>query len=176
MKSFLRAGGCTLEKIIHISGKVKFTITLDPGVWIFDDRRIDLNTYFDNEEANTDELEEYTKAASKHWDREIMEGATLPPTLKSEKRFEKVKVLTGTFGVPFLPFLKNAEPEDDAAEILIQCQDEEVVLPICEAENIILGFSKNGKPLNEDGPVYIYYKDGSNKDNPIKYVKEFKIL
>ncbi|MDQ0272417.1 peptidyl-prolyl cis-trans isomerase [Cytobacillus purgationiresistens] len=164
------------EKIIHITGKVKFTITLDPGVWIFDDRRIDLNTYFDVETKEKDEIEEYTKAASKHWDREIMEGAVVPPTLKSEKRFEKVKVMTGTFGIPFHPFLKNAEPEDDASEIIIECVDQEVKVPIAEAESIIIGFSKDGKPLNEDGPAYIFYKDGSNKNEPIKHVREFKII
>ena len=89
-----------MENIISISGNVKFPITLDPGVWIFDDRRVDLNTYFDEAIEKTDALEEYTKSISKHWDREIMEGAIYPPTLKSEKKFEKEKVLTGTFGIP----------------------------------------------------------------------------
>ena len=36
-----------MEKIVHIKGKVKFPITLDPSVWIFDDRKFDLDTYFD---------------------------------------------------------------------------------------------------------------------------------
>ncbi len=28
-----------------------------------------------------------------------MEGATFPPTLKTEKKYEKTKVLTGTYGI-----------------------------------------------------------------------------
>ena len=35
-----------MESIIPIKGKVKYKLTLDPSVWIFDDRRIDLKTYF----------------------------------------------------------------------------------------------------------------------------------
>ncbi|MFL6555253.1 MAG: hypothetical protein ACJ8MO_03965, partial [Bacillus sp. (in: firmicutes)] len=31
-------GGMEMENIIIISGKVQYTITLDPSVWIFDDR------------------------------------------------------------------------------------------------------------------------------------------
>lgn len=89
-----------MENIIAFKGNVKYQITLDPGVWIFDDRRVDLTTYFTQEDIRKNELEEYTKAVSKHWDREIMEGAVFPPTLKTEKKFEKEKVLTGTFGIP----------------------------------------------------------------------------
>jgi len=164
-----------MNSILLINGKVKFTITLDPGVWIFDDRRIDLNTYFELENNKKDELEEYTKSISKHWDREIMEGAVFPPTLKAEKKFEKEKVLTGTFGIPLKPFLQNAEPEKDASTFIIITEESEIKLPLIEADNLILGFSLNGKPLKEDGPVYIYYADGKNKEKPIKKVKGFRV-
>lgn len=164
-----------MEKIILFSGKVKYPITLDPGVWIFDDRRVDLTTYFHTEEEKKDELEEYTKEISKHWDREIMEGAIFPPTLKTEKKYEKEKVLTGTFGIPFKPFLKNAEPDNHASTLVIVCEEEEISIPLEKAEELILGFSENGRPLLKDGPAYVYYGDGSNKENPIKKVKEFRI-
>ncbi|CAM3405476.1 hypothetical protein GCM10009865_25250 [Aeromicrobium ponti] len=164
-----------MENIISFKGKVKYTITLDPGVWIFDDRRVDLNTYFDNEAENKNELEEYTKAVSKHWDREIMEGAVFPPTLKTEKKFEKEKVLTGTFGIPFKPFLLNAEPDKNAESLIIESEDGEVQLPLSQAEDLILGFSNEGKPLKSDGPVHVYLGDGSNKNNPIKRVKAFRV-
>lgn len=164
-----------MENIISFKGKVKYTITLDPGVWIFDDRRVDLNTYFDNKAENKNELEEYTKAVSKHWDREIMEGAVFPPTLKTEKKFEKEKVLTGTFGIPFKPFLLNAEPDKNAESLIIESEDGEVQLPLSQAEDLILGFSNEGKPLKNDGPVHVYMGDGSNKNNPIKRVKAFRV-
>ncbi|WP_026584259.1 hypothetical protein [Bacillus sp. J33] len=164
-----------MENIISFKGKVKFKIALDPGVWIFDDRRVDLNTYFNLESKSSNELEEYTKEVSKHWDREIMEGAVFPPTLKTEKKFEKEKVLTGTFGIPFKPFLLNAEPDETAESLIIESEDGEVKLSLSQAEDLILGFSKDGKPLKEDGPIHVFMGDGSNKDNPIKRVKAFRV-
>ncbi|WP_226644137.1 peptidyl-prolyl cis-trans isomerase [Mesobacillus subterraneus] len=165
-----------METIIPITGKVKYKITLDPGVWIFDDRKVDLNTYFSEDQKADDALEEYTKSVSKHWDREIMEGAVYPPTLKTEVKYEKEKVLTGTFGIPFKPFLVNAEPDETAKTVIIEYGDNaQAALPLVEATQIILGFSKDGKPLKEDGPLHVYYQDGSNKDNPIKNVTGFKV-
>ncbi|MEW8971818.1 MAG: peptidyl-prolyl cis-trans isomerase [Mesobacillus sp.] len=165
-----------METIIPITGRVKYKITLDPGVWIFDDRKVDLNTYFSENQKTDDALEEYTKSVSKHWDREIMEGAVYPPTLKTEVKFEKEKVLTGTFGIPFKPFLVNSEPDVTAKTVVIEYgDDDQVALPMEEASRIILGFSKDGKPLKEDGPLHVYYQDGSNKENPIKNVTGFKV-
>jgi len=164
-----------MGNIILMTGNVKYTITLDPGVWIFDDRRIDLTTFFSIKQEQNDEIEEYTKAVSKHWDREIMEGAIHPPTLKSEKKFEKEKILTGTFGIPLKHFLKNAEPNENAVEFVVKTSDGMVEMPLEEAYDVILGFSNNGKPLTNDGPVYVYFGDGSNQQNPIKNVKEFVV-
>ncbi|MBG9450144.1 hypothetical protein ABE67_12605 [Cytobacillus firmus] len=164
-----------MENIIAFKGNIKYQITLDPGVWIFDDRRVDLTTYFMHENIRKNELEEYTKAVSKHWDREIMEGAVFPPTLKTEKKFEKEKVLTGTFGIAFKPFLMNAEPDESAEIVVIESEDGETSLTLSEAEELILGFSKDGKPLKEDGPVHAYLGDGSNYNSPIKRVKAFRV-
>lgn len=164
-----------MENIILLNGNVKYPITLDPGVWIFDDRRLDLTTYFKQERKITNELEEYTKEVSKHWDREIMEGAIFPKTLKSEKRFEKEKVLTGTFGIPFKPFLINAEPNSNAELLVIKSTDGEVEVPLAIAYELILGFSDNGQPLKADGPAHCYFGDGSNQQNPIKNIYAFEV-
>jgi hypothetical protein len=164
-----------MENIIVLSGKVKYTITLDPTVWIFDDRKVDLTTYFSTSFENKNELEEYTKSVSKHWDREIMEGAVYPPTLKTEKKYEKEKVLTGSFGIPILPFLKNAELVEDAVALTIKTTASEHEISLDKAKDLILGFSDGGKPLSEDGPVHVYFGDGSNLLDPIKNVREFII-
>jgi hypothetical protein len=164
-----------MENIILLSGKVKYTITLDPSVWIFDDRRVDLTTHFSTTSKPSNDLEEYTKSVSKHWDREIMEGAVYPPTLNTEKKYEKEKVLTGSFGIPFEPFLKNAEPFEGASVLVIKTGSSEYEISLDEARNLILGFSIVGKPLSEDGPVHVYFGDGSNQHNPIKNVREFNI-
>ena len=164
-----------MNTIMPIKGKVKFPITLDAGVWIFDDRRIDLNTYFIEEKKDKDPDEIEFTVASKHWDRVIKEGAVSPPTLKSERQFEKVKVLTGSFGIALKPFLENAEPEPGTSELVIETSSGEFSVPLEEGKDLILAFSKNGKPLREDGPVHILYPDGSNKENPIKNVKGFRM-
>ncbi|NQD68919.1 peptidyl-prolyl cis-trans isomerase [Bacillus haikouensis] len=164
-----------MESIVPIKGKVKFVITLDSGVWIFDDRKIDLTTFFEEGSIIKDELEEYTKAVSKHWSREIQEGATYPPTLKTEKKYEKEKVLTGTFAMPFSPFLKNAEPLETASSIIVETDTGEIRFGLDEADELLMRFSHNGKPLKEDGPVHILFKDGSNKNEPIRHVKAFRL-
>lgn len=162
-----------MDTILPIKGKVKFPITLDAGVWIFDDRKIDLNTYFseDNKEKNE---EEFT-VASKHWDRVIKEGNVSPPTLKSERQFEKTKLLTGTFGISLKPFLENAKPEKDASTFVIETDSKDFSYPLENAYDLILAFSKEGKPLREDGPVHVLHPDGSNRNNPIKFVKGFRV-
>jgi hypothetical protein len=173
MKDTFRRHNTIMENIIMIKGKVNYTITLDPGVWIFDDRKVDLNTYFQKPQLEKNELEEYTKEISSHWDREITEGAIVPPTIKTEKRYEKEKLLLGSFGIPFKPFLLNASPHEDASQLIVVTRDEELVFDLTTSYNFILGFSHNGKPLKEDGPIHLYFGDGSNKMEPIKHVKEF---
>ena len=164
-----------METIIPITGNVKHTITLDPTVWIFDDRRLDLETYFTTEREEFDEMEEYKERMGKHWSREIMEGATYPPTLKSEKKYEKQKMLTGTFGIILAPFLKNAVPAEDAKTITFETENGDHSFPIEEAENLILQFSIKGKPVKDGGPVYVFLKDGSKRDNPIRSVSTIRI-
>lgn len=164
-----------MNNIVHIKGNVKYTITLDPSVWIFDDRKQDLTTYFQTEREEKDTLEEYTKSVSKHWDREIVEGAIYPPTLKTEKKFLKEKLLTGTFCIPFKPFLENAEVQESAKFLTITTKENVFKLPLEEGYELVLGFSKEGKPLLEDGPIHCYFGDGSNFNNPIKNVIDFVV-
>ncbi|WP_147531857.1 peptidyl-prolyl cis-trans isomerase [Bacillus marasmi] len=166
-----------MENIIQIKGNVKFSITMDPGVWIFDDRKVDLTTYFlEDHQEQDDELAKYKKDISKQWDREITEGATIPPTSSTKPLFEKEKLLNGTFAIPFKPFLKNAEVGENAKALIIKTSDSEVEIPIDEAFKLLLGFSLNGKPLREDGPIHVYYGDGSNQNKPITNVIEMRVI
>ncbi|MHC0037308.1 peptidyl-prolyl cis-trans isomerase [Pseudoneobacillus sp. C159] len=164
-----------MENIITIGGKVRYQITLDPGVWIFDDRKIELASYFEEGKKARNELEEYTKDISAHWDREIIEGAILSPTIKTEKTFKKQKLLTGTFVIPFKPFLKNAEPLKEATTLIVLTKSGELKFDLALANEFVLGFSKDGKPLKENGPIYVYFGDGTNLENPLSNVKGFII-
>ncbi|AXH98584.1 peptidyl-prolyl cis-trans isomerase [Sporosarcina sp. PTS2304] len=165
-----------MEFIIPITGNVKHSITLDPTVWIFDDRRIDLDVFFTEDFIEKDEMEEYKEKMGKHWSREIMEGATYPPTIKSEKRYEKDKMLTSSFGMVIEPFIRNAVPSANAKTFtLITKDDEKYTYPLAEAANILFKFSHKGKPLREDGPVHVLFKDGSNQDSPIRHVQAIQV-
>ena len=43
----------------------------------------------------------------KHWSREIMEGATFPPTLETEKQFEESKDINWNLWYLFKSFRKK---------------------------------------------------------------------
>ena len=161
-------GGRSMESIIQIKGAVKFPITLDCTVWIFDDRKIDLETYFIQKPTEVDPDEEYVEKAGKFWSREIMEGATFPPTLKSERKFDRQKMMKGTFGIKVEPFINNAEPKENATTVVFEKADGlQERFSIDKAKKLIFQFSKDGQMLTEDGPVYLLLEDGSNYENPI---------
>ncbi|AOV08385.1 hypothetical protein [Sporosarcina ureilytica] len=165
-----------MKTVIQITGNVLHSITLDPGIWIFDDRRIDLDSFFTKDYIEKDELEEYKRAIGKHWSREIMEGATFPPTLETERQFEESKDITGTYGIYLHHFLKNAEPNEAATTITFKTEtNKDFSFPIQMVDDFILKYSIDGKPIREDGPVHVLLKDGSNKDEPIKNVIEVNI-
>jgi hypothetical protein len=164
-----------METIISITGAVQYNLTLDPTVWIFDDRKLDLTTYFDQEKEAVDD-EKYLREVGAHWSREIMEGAVFPPTLKTERKFDRKGMLTGTFGIEIKPFLENATILDTASEVVFETTDgSEHTFSIEEAKTLIFKFSHEGKPLLEDGPVHILFADGSNRDNPIKNIAAIRV-
>ena len=164
-----------METIISITGAVQYKLTLDPTVWIFDDRKLDLTTYFDQEKEIVDD-EKYLREVGAHWSREIMEGAVFPPTLKTERKFDRKGMLTGTFGIEIKPFLENASILDSASEVVFETTDgASHVFSIEDAKTLIFKFSQDGKPLLEDGPVHIIFGDGSNRDNPIKKITAIRV-
>ena len=164
-----------METIISITGAVQYKLTLDPTVWIFDDRKLDLTTYFDQEKATVDN-EKYLREVGAHWSREIMEGAVFPPTLKTERKFDRKGMLTGTFGIEIKPFLENASILDTASEVIFETTDGTTyTFSIEDAKTLIFKFSQDGKPLLEDGPVHIIFGDGSNRDNPIKKIVAIRV-
>lgn len=75
-----------MSEILFISGKVRFPLTIDPSVWIFDDRKVDLTTYFHEPQQETSELETYLKHTSEHWDREIRDGGDFPTNSKKRQK------------------------------------------------------------------------------------------
>ncbi|MFD1066114.1 hypothetical protein [Oceanobacillus locisalsi] len=146
--------------IVMIKGNVGYPITLDPTVWIFDDRKVEL------ENAFTEKEEEETSSFIFH----------KPPVNRSVSKMEGEEYLKNSYVIPLHDFLNNAEPKTDAQEVeFIKSSGENETVSLEDAKNGYLLFSSEGKPLFEDGPVHFYDKDGSNKDNPVKYIKEIHV-
>ncbi|KMM38808.1 hypothetical protein [Guptibacillus hwajinpoensis] len=164
-----------METIIPIKGKVNYSITLDASVWIFDDRKVELEEFLKFDNSTEKNENDYIKTQSERWERE--RTGIKPPVNRSIKRFEKERVLTGSFVIPLAPFLENADPIDNELNVqLISENGDSYVLTMEEAVNGFLRFSKDGKPLREDGPVHFYYGDGSNASDPYKHISSIAII
>ncbi|ASN05889.1 hypothetical protein [Virgibacillus necropolis] len=161
--------------IVPIIGNITYSITLDPTVWIFDDRKIEFEKAFDNVSNQLDEDDELENA-SKRWNRAVYQQNINPPINKSISKLEGKKILEGSYVMPIATFVAHAEAKDDAkTATLVVETGEDVTISLNELNNSYLLFAVDGKPLKEDGPVHLYHQDGSNKDNPIKYIKKIVI-
>ncbi|MBP1968232.1 hypothetical protein J2Z83_000324 [Virgibacillus natechei] len=158
--------------IVPITGNVTYSITLDPTVWIFDDRKILFEEAF-TEKVSQKEPEDELKKAAERWGKEYYHHQHIdPPVNKSISRFEGEKILKNSYVMPIKNFLDNAEIHSDSKEATIVTKDGDVTISIHDLQNSYFLFSLNGKPLKEDGPVHLYYTNGSNKEDPIKNVSK----
>ncbi|MCD8509245.1 MAG: peptidyl-prolyl cis-trans isomerase [Bacillus sp. (in: Bacteria)] len=160
--------------ILTISGQVNHTITIDPGVWIFDERKVDLDTYFSQENKNhqDQELENLSRA----WDKQRKEGA-IALSNGNVVTSNKKDLTEKSFGVPLYPFIKNANPTPNATTVVFKRSiGEDFQCSLEEAMEGIAGFSNNGNPLKENGPIHFYYRDGSNKDNPVTHIENIVLI
>lgn len=161
--------------IVQVKGNVKFPITLDPTVWIFDDRKILLDEAFGERKEDEDEDKD-AKNTAKMFEQEVYFQTKInPPVRKSIKRFDKNKVLTESYVIPLEPFLTGAEINEDAKNARLVTDDEDIIISIEQLMSSLVRFSDNGKPLREDGPIHLYFGDGSNKDQPFKGIKQIII-
>ncbi|WP_377889422.1 peptidyl-prolyl cis-trans isomerase [Alkalihalobacillus sp. R86527] len=164
-----------METIIPIKGKVTYPITLDASVWIFDDRKIELDEFLKFNNTSEENENDYIKAQSERFEQE--RTGIKPPINQSIKRFEKEKILKGSYVIPLEPFISNSEPLVEGNQVQLETNNgEHVVLSIEEALNGFLGFALNGKPLKDDGPVHFYYGDGSNASSPYKNISAITII
>jgi hypothetical protein len=164
-----------MSDIITISGKVKYAITLDPSVWIFDDRNFKMEDFFARiGEEQQQDVDHSLEAIGRQWDRELREGV---PTKQTEKLFAEKKRIAGDYGINFAPFLKNAEPKAGTSVVICKHPDgTETRLSFEEAQSAVLCFAIDGKPIRgEEGPVQLFFGDGSNMNNPVKSIRSFLV-
>lgn len=156
--------------IIQLSGKVKFPLTLDASVWIFDDRKILFEEAFEEREVEA-EVDELKKAAER-FNLELYQQKIKPPVNKSINKYEREKILNNTYVMPIKDFINNAEVSEDVVSVTLKTTEDDIIISPEQLKNSLFLFSIDGKPVKESGPVHIYFGDGSNKDDPIKGVNK----
>mgnify|MGYP001228263949 FL=1 len=77
--------------------------------------------------------------------------------------------------MPMIDFYNHAEVNEDAKDVTLVTNHGDVKISLEQLKNAYLLFSIKGKPVKEDGPVHLYFGDGSNNDNPIKGIKKIII-
>lgn len=160
--------------IVQIKGNIEFPITLDPSVWIFDDRKILLEELDQvREEKNK---KEDAQRAAELFDQELYFNTKIkPPVNQSIQRFDREKILSESFLMPLESFITNVEPKDNATSARLITTSDDIVISLEQLKEAYALFSKDGKQLSEDGPIHLYFGDGSNKEEPFKNVKEIVI-
>ncbi|MGP4040431.1 hypothetical protein ACTWP4_11160 [Gracilibacillus sp. D59] len=141
--------------IIQIKGNVKYPITLDPSVWIFDDRKIKLEEAFTPSTVPNEDVIESNSKLNK------------PPVNHSIKKYNKKELLEHSYLMPIKEFIETAEVDENASVAILKTEDNEHTLSIDELLASLLLFSIDGKQIKEHGPAYLYFGDGSNQDDPI---------
>lgn len=139
--------------IFPLDGAVRHPLTIDPTVWIFDDRKRKVDELNEVEE---NDQEAYYAKMGKAWDEGLAQGSRIDHN-KPMTRADKEAALRDSFAMPLAPFLKNAEPDHAATHVRFYGETV-LTLPLAEASSVYLQFSKDGKVL-ADGPVYVLYEN-----------------
>ncbi|GEL76018.1 hypothetical protein [Tenuibacillus multivorans] len=159
--------------IVQIEGNVKHPITLDPTVWIFDDRKILLEEAF---KLKQDGAENDSAQDDMPWNRDQYQQQLNPPINNSINKLEGKKALENSYLMPINYFLPNSKPNENAMKAILHTDNGEKEITIEQLNQSLLLFALDGKPLKEDGPVHLYFGDGSNQNTPFKGINRIEIM
>ncbi|AXF55512.1 peptidyl-prolyl cis-trans isomerase [Salicibibacter kimchii] len=149
--------------IVPISGNVKHRITLDPTVWIFDNRKIHLENFFQETSSAEGVKEERADIGPRRWQT-------------NQIRTKKEASIEGSYGMKLAPFIDNAAPLASATTLVaVTSAGEEITAPLETGKSWIAGFSSEGMALKENGPIHIYFADGTNQHSPLTHVVELRV-
>ncbi|AUS09648.1 hypothetical protein C1X05_12990 [Laceyella sacchari] len=96
-----------------------------------------------------------------------------------DRRFPLEDRIAGTEGLAMElgPYLDKAEPDASVTKVICHREQKEAVtLTLDQARTAILCFAKDGRPIREGGPALLYLADGSNKEQPIDYIRELELV
>lgn len=156
--------------IIQITGNVKYPITLDPSVWIFDNRKILLSEAFTTKRKNDKKEKDIIKETARRLNRAYNTSENRNMTNKERK-----EALKYSYVMPIKDFIDHVEIKESATSATLKTKSGDVNISLGKLKNSYLQFSHQGRPLKDDGPVYLIYRDGSNKDSPIKGIEQIII-
>ncbi len=160
--------------IIQLKGKVTYPITLDASVWIFDDRKVILEEAFIEKEKQPED--DPLRKKAELFDQELYFKTKIkPPVNKSLNRYEKEQALNHSFVMPIGEFIRNAEVQDDATRAILKTNEDDVIITMEQLLNAYVLFALDGKPVKNDGPVHLYFGDGTNQHDPIKGIQSITI-
>ncbi|WP_407268134.1 hypothetical protein [Radiobacillus sp. PE A8.2] len=160
--------------IVQLTGNVTYPITLDPTVWIFDDRKLIFEEAFSNniqKKTDNDEI----KNASLRWQKEYHPKMINPPVNKTISKAERENIFIYTYVMPITDFVNHSEIKQEAKQAKIVTTKGDQIITLDQLKQCLLLFAKAGKPITDDGPVHLYFQDGSNKQEPIKGVTKIVI-
>src|SRR5699024_5879493 len=143
--------------IIQLKGQVELPITLDPTVWIMDDRKVILEDAI-KERVERTEVNTAQKADELCNKELYAEKSIKPPANKNLNSEEREKALKHSFVMPIKDFLDTAKIDATAtaARLLIP-GDDDCVITIDQLYNASLLFAIDGKPIRENGPVHLFF-------------------
>jgi len=145
--------------IILIKGNIKYPLTLDPSVWIFDDRKIPFENFLSGKDD--------TKDCEKIYDS--YEYKIKPPVQASLEKFKQAGPGSGSYVMPLKPFLERSEPAIESNNAILLAKNNTIMaeLSMNELMESALLFAIDGKQISEDGPVHLYLSNNQTSV-PIK--------
>ncbi|WP_051314739.1 hypothetical protein [Alteribacter aurantiacus] len=160
------------EMIVTITGKTKHTITLDPGAFMFDKRKVNMEAYLQSEPFSiTENIDDEDSKSALAWDSH---RSGMKIRNENSISVDRQALKSESFGIPLTPFLENASPDEDASTIVFEKQDgSELEVPFQSHKEIVLKFSHKGEPLTTTGPIHVY--DGVNNDKPHTHVIKIRV-
>lgn len=159
--------------IVQLKGNVQFPLTLDPTVWIFDDRKVILDEAFQEPvETNT---EDGLRKQAEIFEEVYLSKHNKPPVQKTVSKHRKEEVLKHSYVIPLKDFVLNAEPNENVERAILHRDKDTVIISYEQLLEAYAIFAIHGKPLVEDGPIHLIFGDGSNQADPIKNVQAIEI-
>lgn len=160
--------------IVQLKGNVQFPLTLDPTVWIFDDRKVIFEEAFiDTKEVENDA--DFLRKQAEIFEEVYLSKNNKPPVQKTVAKYRKEDVLKHSYVIPLKDFILNAEAHENAERAILHRKNDQVIIAYDQLLNAYALFAIEGKPLFDDGPIHIIFGDGSNKAEPIKNVQSIEI-